>query len=63
MRAFLTLETAALRPDRPLRLALRDHLAEGDLRRIRKRGLQLLVPHQLAATRVDSSACADVSKS
>jgi hypothetical protein len=55
MRAFLTLETAALRPDRPLRLALRDHLAEGDLRRIRKRGLQLLVPHQLAATRVDSS--------
>src|SRR5438876_10021244 len=36
---------AGLCPDGPVRLALRDHLAEGDLRRIRKRALQLLVAH------------------
>src|SRR2546430_16942860 len=36
---------AGLCPNGPVRLALRDHLAEGDLRRIRKRALQLLVAH------------------
>src|SRR5438477_638953 len=36
---------AGLCPNGSVRLALRDHLAEGDLRRIRKRALQLLVAH------------------
>ena len=43
-RAFPAFKPAALRPDGSVRL-LRDYLAEGDLRRIRKRALQLLVAH------------------
>src|SRR5436190_8165488 len=42
---FLPRRAAGLCPDCPVRLALRDNLAEGELRRIRKRALQLLVAH------------------
>jgi hypothetical protein len=40
-----------------------DHFTTGDLGRVRQHGLELLVAHQAAATRVDSAPCSTVSNS